>query len=94
MVSTGLWLALPEATNVWSFPSGGGARRLRRGGRSAPPAVLRCLAPGTLSGPRRFGAESYVQRVGLSDLRLQLWQTGFAPSQRIFLPRLEAQLCV
>ena len=90
--STGLALALPDATNPCSAVSCWDWRRLRRGGRSAAPpaAPVRCRAPGTRSGPRRFGAESYVHRCGFSERRLQLWQTGFAPSQRIFRPRLAA----
>ena len=45
----------------------------------------RCLVPGRLSGPRRFGTASYSHSL---FRRRQLWQNGRVESQRIFRARL------
>ena len=48
----------------------------------------RCLVPGRLSGPRRFGTASYSHSL---FRRRQLWQNGRVESQRIFRARLRCQ---
>lgn len=48
----------------------------------------RCLVPGRLSGPRRFGTASYTHSL---FRRRQLWQKGRVESQRIFRARLGCQ---
>lgn len=48
----------------------------------------RFLVPGFLSGPLRFGTESYSHSL---LRRVQLLQTGLVESQRIFRARLESQ---
>ena len=48
----------------------------------------RCLVPGLLSGPLRFGTASYSHSL---FRRRQLWQNGRVESQRIFRARLICQ---
>ena len=48
----------------------------------------RCLVPGLLSGPLRFGTASYSHSL---FRRRQLWQNGLVESQRIFRARLVCQ---
>ena len=48
----------------------------------------RCLVPGLLSGPLRFGTASYSHSL---FRRRQLWQNGLVESQRIFRARLICQ---
>ena len=90
--------ACAEAGALMGRPfSGRGPVSRRRRRRTLPPSALSCggtrwREPGFLSGPRRFGAASYVHGVASSTpvaaRRLQLWQTGLAPSHRILRVRL------
>ena len=69
------------------------ALRRRRGSGGRPKIFALCRAPGSLSGPRRFGASSYEH--GSPGARfIQFWQEGRPPSHRVFLLRLISRSCL